>query len=91
MNLNLKSAFLCCKAGVAVLTSAIAEEFKKSSITANYIVPSTIDTPENRLNFPSADISRWVRPEAIAAVVLFLVSDVAGVTSGALIPVFGKA
>jgi NAD(P)-dependent dehydrogenase (short-subunit alcohol dehydrogenase family) len=60
MNLNLKSAFLCSKAGVAVLTSAIAEEFKKSSITANYIVPSTIDTPENRaLIFPPRTLRDW--------------------------------
>jgi NAD(P)-dependent dehydrogenase (short-subunit alcohol dehydrogenase family) len=84
-------AYAVSKAGVAVLTETIAEEFKKLNITANGIVPGTIDTPGNRLAFPSADFSKWVKPEQIAAVVLFLISDAAGITSGALIPVYGKS
>jgi NAD(P)-dependent dehydrogenase (short-subunit alcohol dehydrogenase family) len=84
-------AYAVSKAGVAVLTETIAEEFKKLNITANSIVPGTIDTPENRLGFPFADFSKWVKPEQIASVVLFLISDAAGITSGALIPVYGKS
>jgi NAD(P)-dependent dehydrogenase (short-subunit alcohol dehydrogenase family) len=79
------------KAGVVVLTETIAEEVKKFNITANCIMPSTIDTPENRRSFPSADFSKWVKPEEIASVLLFLVSDDSSVTSGAAIPVYGKA
>jgi NAD(P)-dependent dehydrogenase (short-subunit alcohol dehydrogenase family) len=54
-------------------------------------MPSTIDTPENRRSFPSADFSKWVKPEEIASVLLFLASDDSSVTSGAAIPVYGKA
>lgn len=129
MNVNLKSAFLCCraalpymvrqnygkiinvsaraavekryrvkngayavsKAGIIVLTETIAEEIKKYDINVNCILPSTIDTPDNRRTFPDADFSKWVKPEQIAQVMLFLVSDESKTISGASIPVYGKA
>jgi NAD(P)-dependent dehydrogenase (short-subunit alcohol dehydrogenase family) len=57
----------------------------------NCILPSTIDTPDNRRNFPTADFSKWVRPEQVAEVMLFLASDESKIISGASIPVYGKA
>lgn len=85
------SAYTVSKAGVVVLTETIAEEVKKYNINVNCIVPSTIDTPDNRRNMPGADTSKWVKPEDIARVILFLASDDSKITSGAVIPVYGKA
>jgi len=73
------------------LTETIAEEVKKYDINVNCIMPSTIDTPDNRRNFPDADFSKWVKPEQIAKVILFLVSEDSSIISGACIPVYGKA
>ena len=84
-------AYAVAKAGVVTLTEAIAEEGRKSNITANCILPGTIDTPENRRLLPAADFSKWTRPEDIASVLLFLVSDAASIVSGASIPVYGKS
>jgi NAD(P)-dependent dehydrogenase (short-subunit alcohol dehydrogenase family) len=84
-------AYAVSKAGVVILTETIAEEVKKFNITANCVMPSIIDTAENRRSFPSADFSKWVKPEEIALVLLFLVSEDAAVISGATIPVYGKA
>jgi NAD(P)-dependent dehydrogenase (short-subunit alcohol dehydrogenase family) len=55
------------------------------------VLPSTIDTPANRRARPGADPSAWVAPEAIAEVIAFLCSDAAAPTSGAHIPVYGRA
>jgi NAD(P)-dependent dehydrogenase (short-subunit alcohol dehydrogenase family) len=85
------SAYSVSKAGVVVLTEIIAEEVKKYNINVNCVVPSTIDTPNNRKSMPDADSSKWVKPEEIANVILFLISDDSKVTSGAVIPVYGKA
>jgi NAD(P)-dependent dehydrogenase (short-subunit alcohol dehydrogenase family) len=68
-------AYAVSKAGVIVLTETIAEEVKKYDINVNCIMPSIIDTADNRCNFPEADASKWVKPEDIARVLLFLVSD----------------
>lgn len=85
------SAYAVSKAGVIVLTEAIAEEVKKYDINVNCVMPSTIDTPSNRRDFPKADFSKWVDPKDIAEVMLFLVSDASRVVSGAAVPVYGKA
>jgi len=84
-------AYAVSKAGVAVLTETIAEETRKSGVTANCIVPGTIDTPKNRTAIAGADPSKWADPEAIAEILLFLLSDASSVTSGAVIPVYGKS
>jgi NAD(P)-dependent dehydrogenase (short-subunit alcohol dehydrogenase family) len=84
-------AYAVSKAGIIVLTETIAEEVKKYDINVNCILPSTIDTPDNRRNFPNADFSKWVKPEQVAEVMLFLVSDESKTISGASIPVYGKA
>ena len=79
------------KAGVVVLTETLAEETKKFNITANCLLPGTLDTPENRKSFPTADFAKWVKPEEIAEVILRLISDEFAVTSGASVPVYGKS
>jgi NAD(P)-dependent dehydrogenase (short-subunit alcohol dehydrogenase family) len=84
-------AYAVSKAGIIVLTEAIAEEVKKYNINVNCIMPSTIDTPSNRRDFPDADFSKWVKPEEIAEVIVFLASDNSKTISGASIPVYGKA
>lgn len=85
------AAYAAAKRAVLQLTEALAAELRDHDITANAILPSTIDTPANRRGAPNADHSRWVSPEAIARVVLFLVGPDARIISGAHVPVYGKA
>jgi NAD(P)-dependent dehydrogenase (short-subunit alcohol dehydrogenase family) len=84
-------AYAVSKAAVAVLSETIAEECKKTGVTANAIVPSTIDTPSNRKEMPQGDFSRWPSAEDVAKVIFFLASDDCKITGGALVPVYGKA
>jgi len=84
-------AYTVSKAGVVALTQTIAEETRRSGVTANCIVPGTIDTPKNRAAIAGGDPSKWADPEAIAGVLLFLVSGASSVTSGAVVPVYGKS
>jgi len=89
--LRVKSgAYAVSKAGVVVLTETMAEEVKKYDINVNCVMPSTIDTPNNRKNLVRTDSANWVKPEDIAKVILFLVSDDSKVISGTAIPVYGK-
>jgi NAD(P)-dependent dehydrogenase (short-subunit alcohol dehydrogenase family) len=83
-------AYAASKAGVAKLTEALADELKDRGITVNAILPSTLDTPRNRLDMPKADFSRWVTLTEAAEVIAFLVSDEASAVTGALIPVVGR-
>jgi NAD(P)-dependent dehydrogenase (short-subunit alcohol dehydrogenase family) len=83
-------AYAAAKSGVARLTEAMAEEFKDRGITVNAVLPSILDTPANRADMPKADPARWVTPQALARVVLFLLSDDAAPITGALIPVKGR-
>ena len=78
------------KASVLRLTEALAEELKDSGVTVNAVLPSIIDTPQNRADMPKADFSRWVAPEALADVIVFLLSPAARAVTGALIPVSGR-
>lgn len=84
-------AYAISKAGIVTLTETLAEETTKHGIQVNCIMPSIIDTKANRKMFPKADFSKWVDPEEIADVILFLVSDASKPTSGASIPVYGRA
>jgi NAD(P)-dependent dehydrogenase (short-subunit alcohol dehydrogenase family) len=84
-------AYAASKAGVLNLTETIADEVRDYEINVNAILPSTIDTPVNRRDMPEADFSKWVKPEEIARVIVFLVSDDSKAISGAGIPVYGKA
>jgi NAD(P)-dependent dehydrogenase (short-subunit alcohol dehydrogenase family) len=63
---------------------------KASGISANCVLPGTIDTPQNREAMPDADFGKWVTPEAIADVIVFLASEAARGITGAAIPVYGK-
>ena len=84
-------AYAVSKAGVVILTETIAEEAKRFGVTANCIVPGTIDTPKNRSEISGGDASKWADPREIADVLLFLVSDASSVISGAAIPVYGAS
>ena len=81
--------YAASKAGVHRLTEALAAEHK-GKITVNAVLPSTIDTSANRASMPKADFSKWVTPQELADVILFLVSDAASAVTGALIPVAGR-
>jgi NAD(P)-dependent dehydrogenase (short-subunit alcohol dehydrogenase family) len=83
-------AYAASKAGVAKLTEALADELKDRGVTVNALLPSTLDTPRNRVDMPTADFARWVAPAAIGEVIAFLISDSAGAVTGALIPVAGR-
>jgi NAD(P)-dependent dehydrogenase (short-subunit alcohol dehydrogenase family) len=85
------AAYAASKAAVVALASAVAAEVRDSTVRVNVILPSTIDTPQNRAGMPSADPSRWVTPDSIAEVTKFLLSDAARDISGATIPVYGQA
>lgn len=85
------AAYAVAKAGVITFTETMAEETRAQGITVNVILPSIIDTPANRTAMPTADFDRWPRPDQIARVIAFLVSDDASLISGASIPVFGQA
>ena len=78
--------YAASKAGVMALTKSLAEELRERSIRVNAILPTIIDTPANRRDMPDADPSGWVKPEAIAKVVAFLLSDDAAPITGAGIP-----
>jgi NAD(P)-dependent dehydrogenase (short-subunit alcohol dehydrogenase family) len=82
--------YTASKAGVQRLTESLAEEVKDRGITVNAILPGVIDTPRNRADMPDADFSRWVAPEAIAEVIVFLASEAARAVTGASIPVLGR-
>jgi NAD(P)-dependent dehydrogenase (short-subunit alcohol dehydrogenase family) len=83
------TAYAVGKAAVLRLTEALSAEVREQNINVNAVIPSTIDTPANRAGQPNADTSKWVKPEDLAAVVLFLASDSARAVHGAEIPVFG--
>lgn len=83
-------AYAASKAGIFKLTEALAEELKEKDVTVNAILPSIIDTPPNRADMPNADFGKWVRPEQLAEVILFLVTDEASAVTGALVPVVGR-
>jgi NAD(P)-dependent dehydrogenase (short-subunit alcohol dehydrogenase family) len=83
------AAYGAAKAAVLRLTEAMSAELKSSGINVNSILPSTLDTPQNRAASPSADHAKWVHPDAIADVVLFLASDAARAIHGAAVPVYG--
>ena len=69
----------------------MAVEYRDDSVRVNAILPSVIDTPANRAAMPNADHARWVKPAEIAGVIAHLVSDDSAPTSGAAIPVYGRA
>lgn len=77
------------KSAVVRLTESLAAELKDHGVNVNCVLPGTIDTPANRQASPGVDFSRWVPPEALADVILFLSSDAARAIHGAAVPVYG--
>ncbi len=85
------AGYISSKAAVLALVQALDAEYKNDGIRCNAILPSVIDTPANREAMPDADHAKWVPPEQIAKVVRFLVSEDSAPTSGAAVPVYGRA
>lgn len=85
------AAYAAAKAGLNALVGTLARELLASGVTANAILPSTVDTAANRREMPNADPGSWVPPKEIAELLLFLASERASATSGALIPIYGRA
>jgi len=85
-----QAAYNVAKAGLIALTASIAAEYRRSGLAANAILPSIIDTPQNRTAMPDADTSRWVTPEEIASLIVYLLSEEGGSLNGAAIPVYGR-
>ena len=82
-------AYAASKAGVHRLTEALAAELK-GRITVNAVLPSIIDTAANRASMPNADFAKWVTPQELTEVILFLAGDAASAITGALLPVTGR-
>lgn len=86
-----QAAFNLAKAAVMSLGRSVAAELESTTVTATILQPSVIDTPATRATLPYADYVNWPTPDEIAGVAEFLLSEEAGVMSGAIVPVFGKA
>ena len=85
------AGYISSKAGVIAFAQAVAAEYKNDGIRCNVILPSVIDTPGNRAAMPNADHDKWVKPAEIAGVIAHLLSNDSAPTSGAMIPVYGRA
>src|SRR5579864_2860289 len=85
------AAYAIAKGAIATFTASLAEEVLPEGILVNAIAPSTIDTEANRAAMPKAKHENWVKPEDIARTIAYLCSDDCRVTSGAVVPVYGRA
>ena len=79
------AAYLVSKSGLAAMIKILALELAGSGVNVNGVLPTIIDTPTNRQSMPDADFSKWVKPESIAQLLVFLASDQTSAISGALI------
>jgi NAD(P)-dependent dehydrogenase (short-subunit alcohol dehydrogenase family) len=84
------SAYAASKAAAVAMMDCLAEDLRGTGIRVNSVLPSIIDTQPNRQAMPSADFSKWPKPEDIARVILFLCSDDAQLIHGAAVPVYGN-
>jgi len=85
----LMGAYVAAKSAVIRLTETMALELREKNVNVNCVLPTIIDTPENRVAMPDADPARWVAPEDLASVIVFLASDAARAIHGAAVPVAG--
>ncbi len=85
------AAYSATKSALIRLTESLAAELKEHGITANCVLPGTLDTPQNRAAMPEADHSKSVPVHDVANVMLFLASDAARAVTGAAIPVYGRS
>ena len=81
------AAYAATKAGVMRLTESLADELRASHIRVNAVLPTTIDTPQNRAAMPDADTSRWVTPAEVGEAMAFLLSGAASGVTGQLLQV----
>jgi NAD(P)-dependent dehydrogenase (short-subunit alcohol dehydrogenase family) len=86
----LMGTYCASKGAVIRLTESMAAELRDQQINVNCVLPSIIDTPENRAAMPDADATRWVGADALADVIVFLASNAARALNGAAIPVAGR-
>jgi len=84
------SAYAASKAALLSLVRTLAVEIKNDGITVNAVLPAMMDTPANRAAMPEADPSKWIQPKQVANLLLYLVSDEAASTTGALLPLYGR-
>jgi NAD(P)-dependent dehydrogenase (short-subunit alcohol dehydrogenase family) len=82
-------AYVASKSAVIRITETMAAELREKNINVNCVLPTIIDTPDNRAAMPQADPRRWVAPQDLAAVIVFLASDAARAIHGAALPVNG--
>jgi NAD(P)-dependent dehydrogenase (short-subunit alcohol dehydrogenase family) len=86
------AAYSASKAAVLSITQSLAEELAQERIWVNAVVPSVMDTPQNRAGFPAGtDFSKWPSVEEVARTVVFLASEENAVTRGAAVPVYGRS
>ncbi len=83
-------AYSASKAAMVSLLRTVALENKDAGLTANVILPGTMDTPANRKAIPNGDVSKWVQPATVAGLVVWLASEAGTDVNGAVIPVYGK-
>jgi NAD(P)-dependent dehydrogenase (short-subunit alcohol dehydrogenase family) len=83
-------AYVAAKAGVAAITQALATEVLADRILVNAVLPSIIDTPANRAAMPKADYASWPKPAELAQAIVFLASPENSLTTGTLVPVYGR-
>jgi NAD(P)-dependent dehydrogenase (short-subunit alcohol dehydrogenase family) len=83
-------AYSASKAALVSLIQTVALENKDLAITANVLLPGTMDTPANRKAMPDADISKWVQPASVASLIVWLASEAGKDVNGAVIPLYGS-
>ena len=83
-------AYSASKAALVSLVRTIALENKDRGISANSVLPGMMDTPRNRAGSPNADVSQWVQPSQVAALLVHLASDASAQVTGAAIPIYGQ-
>ena len=80
-------AYTASKSTVIRMTEAMAAELREKNINVNCVLPTIIDTPQNRAAMPKANPAKWIAPADLANVIVFLASDAARAVHGAAIPV----
>ncbi len=85
------AAYAIAKGAIKTFTASLAEEVLNDNVLVNAIAPSTIDTEANRKAMPNAKHENWVKPEHIARTIAYLCSEQNQITSGAVVPVYGRA
>jgi NAD(P)-dependent dehydrogenase (short-subunit alcohol dehydrogenase family) len=83
--------YAASKAALVSLVRTLAAENGDRAVTANVVLPGTMDTPANRASMPTADFSQWVPPAQVAGMLVHLASDNASAITGAVIPIYGSA